>query len=275
MPSLPISAQVASPEMRDVITRVVKRRVPACDVDDVVQTVLCDALGAGTPHDVACLRSWLVAIARHRVADYHRAGQRAERLERAELAGGNALSMVAACEWIEWAERSTEPAEQSSLRWMAREACGETLAEIAAEERVAPALVRQRVSRLRRHLHRRWRVELATLALLGLLAYFASPSRDAPVPTPDPVVVDDVVGRWHRMGFTAALQVDPVGARWDAFVHDHPELLRVVDGRMLLELDGGVRHLGPGDEVLVPAGKRHSIRNDGATALRWLYGTPR
>lgn len=52
---------------------------------------------------------------------------------------------------------------------MAREGDGERLEAIAAEENVSAANVRQRVSRLRRTLYKRWLLELAAVAVVALV----------------------------------------------------------------------------------------------------------
>lgn len=48
----------------------------------------------------------------------------------------------------------------------------------------------------------------------------------------------------------------------DLHEHDHPqeEVWNVVDGEILLVLDGCERRLGPGEAAVVPPGTRHSAR---------------
>ncbi|HEX2670822.1 MAG TPA: hypothetical protein VHM25_08120, partial [Polyangiaceae bacterium] len=57
---------------------------------------------------------------------------------------------------------------QATLHWLLREGDGETLDEIAREVELPAPRVRQRVSRLRRHLHARW-LALGAAGLLSLL----------------------------------------------------------------------------------------------------------
>jgi hypothetical protein len=80
---------------------------------------------------------------------------------------------------VRWAEGAAEGQYQSAetLGWMARESEGETLATIAATEGQPPDRIRQRVSRLRRALQRRWTRELALAAgavLVVLLGWWWS-----------------------------------------------------------------------------------------------------
>ncbi len=44
-------------------------------------------------------------------------------------------------------------------------------------------------------------------------------------------------------------------------VHDFDELVMVLSGRLLLELDGQAHDLGPGDAAWMPSGSRHTFAN--------------
>ena len=97
---------------------------------------------------------------------------------------------IEAREWADWAYKHTQHSheEQRTLDWMAREGGGEKLAQIADEEQLPAAQVRQRVSRLRRLMRRRWMAELAAVAAVGALvlvayAIFSDPSAPVAVPT--------------------------------------------------------------------------------------------
>jgi mannose-6-phosphate isomerase-like protein (cupin superfamily) len=86
------------------------------------------------------------------------------------------------------------------------------------------------------------------------------------------VAKDQVQRDWADRGFSCDLWVDPPGAVWEDFVHDEDELMLLLDGTLLLEMDGRVLRLEPGDEVVIPAGTRHTVRNAGNGTTRWLYG---
>ena len=77
---------------------------------------------------------------------------------------------------------------------------------------------------------------------------------------------------WRARGFSCGLWVDRPGQVWTNFVHSTDELLMVVEGELELEMQGQTRRPNPGDEVLVPAGVTHTVRNVGSTSVRWLYG---
>jgi len=191
-----LNQRLSSPELRRLVEKMVRRKVPAVDVEDVVQTVLCDALTAvEPPSDDEQLRKWLAGITRHKVADFHRAGSKARHVELPEqLAASEAPQ--SAREWANWADKQAagDPDEQRTLGWMAREGGGEKLAHIAADEKLPPTQVRQRVSRLRRLMRQRWAAELAAVAAVLVVALVMwQLLRDGPVATPTPQPVPEVV----------------------------------------------------------------------------------
>src|SRR6185437_12775723 len=98
----PNDAAFADPALRRALADFVRRRVPPSDVDDVVQTVLCDALTApGRPRDAEGLRRWLLGIARHKVVDLHRRARREPPTELPEIA--EAPPPIEARELVGWA----------------------------------------------------------------------------------------------------------------------------------------------------------------------------
>jgi mannose-6-phosphate isomerase-like protein (cupin superfamily) len=89
---------------------------------------------------------------------------------------------------------------------------------------------------------------------------------------PDPVDHEAVRRDWGRRGYSCSLFVDPPGRCWTDFVHGTNELVTVVEGRLELEV-GDVRlEAGPGDEVFIPKGAVHTVRNMHAGETRWLFG---
>ena len=81
-------------------------------------------------------------------------------------------------------------------------------------------------------------------------------------------VADD----WAARGFSCGMWVDRPGQRWEDFVHATDEIVVVVEGEMEFEIEGEISHPAIGEEVFIPAGAVHSVRNTGATTARWLYG---
>jgi DNA-directed RNA polymerase specialized sigma24 family protein len=177
MPSAPLSQRndvLGDPALRKSVRDFVRRRVPPSDVDDVVQTVFCDALAAPSrPPEPAELKRWLLGIARHKAADRHRRTLRELPADLSEIETGPAP--IETREMVRWAEEQVgeAPDAKKTLDWMAREGEGEKLKAIAADERLPAARVRQRVSRMRRALKERWAAELAAVAMLAALALLA------------------------------------------------------------------------------------------------------
>ena len=87
-----------------------------------------------------------------------------------------------------------------------------------------------------------------------------------------PVDREQVREDWKARGFSCDLWVDPPGQVWEGFVHDTDELILLLDGEIEMEI--AVKTLRPaaGEEVFIPRGASHSMRNIGGTTARWLYG---
>ncbi|GKS58373.1 hypothetical protein YTPLAS18_19000 [Nitrospira sp.] len=81
-----------------------------------------------------------------------------------------------------------------------------------------------------------------------------------------------VEGSWHSRGFSCAVWVDPPGQVWEDYVHSTDELVMLIEGTLEFAIEGRVSRPEIGQEVCIPAGIRHSVRNVGGTTARWLYG---
>ncbi|HUZ45367.1 MAG TPA: cupin domain-containing protein [Terriglobia bacterium] len=77
---------------------------------------------------------------------------------------------------------------------------------------------------------------------------------------------------WKREGFGCDLWVDPPGQQWLDFTHSTDERVLVQEGQVEFEVEGARAVLGPGDEVFIPAGRRHSVWNRGSSTARWFFG---
>jgi quercetin dioxygenase-like cupin family protein len=77
---------------------------------------------------------------------------------------------------------------------------------------------------------------------------------------------------WRERGFSCGLWVDRPGQVWADFVHDTDELVMVIDGEVEFEFEGRVHRPSPGEELLIPARARHTVRNLGLSDSHWLYG---
>jgi DNA-directed RNA polymerase specialized sigma24 family protein len=216
----------------------VRGRAAEADVDDIVQATLADALaGASAPEDPTELRKWVFGIARHKIADHHRRASRLE-LEDALPEVEATSAPHGASDLLRWVKNELPDDEgaQKTLEWMTREADGDDLAAIAAEENLPAPRVRQRVSRLRRLLRERWAVATALAAIVitaGGISWWRarlpSPAPVAPTyPEPSPMdraraLRDDALEHCHEQRWRDCLDaldqargLDPEGDRTDA-----------------------------------------------------------
>jgi DNA-directed RNA polymerase specialized sigma24 family protein len=241
-----VRAALADAEVRRRIEGIVKRRVQPGDVEDVVQQVVCDALGSDlVPDDPADVPRWLFGITRHKVADHHRAARRRERepLDPAEVPGRPAPLEARSLLRGVMADATRAPRGAETMEWLARESQGERLDELAREVSLPPATVRQRVSRMRRWLQKRWlREALLVAAASALVMLVYGQTRRQPVITP--IVADP-------LDSTAAAASAALQGRWrvrsvepDAGLE--PARRALVDAEALttvVDVDGGVLHL--------------------------------
>jgi quercetin dioxygenase-like cupin family protein len=87
-----------------------------------------------------------------------------------------------------------------------------------------------------------------------------------------PVDRDEVFRSWDGRGYSCDLFVDPPGREWNDFVHAANELVTVVEGRLRMTIEDFEVIAEPGDEVFIPAGAGHSVKNVHHGTTRWLYG---
>ena len=88
------------------------------------------------------------------------------------------------------------------------------------------------------------------------------------VPVEKAVVAQD----WSNRGYSCEWFVDPPGREWNDFVHGCNELVTVVEGRLEMTVGRKSYMLQPGDEVCIPKGALHSVKNIHSATTRWLYG---
>lgn len=83
---------------------------------------------------------------------------------------------------------------------------------------------------------------------------------------------EDIESNWRVRGFSCELWIDPPGQRWEDFIHKVDELVIVLRGKVEFEIDGRIFHPACHEELLIPAGTLHSVRNIGQGFAKWLYG---
>ena len=77
---------------------------------------------------------------------------------------------------------------------------------------------------------------------------------------------------WAKRGFSCIVWTDPPGQVWQDFVHEVDELVTLIEGEIELSFQGQTLRPGIGEEVFIPAGTRHTVRNIGTTTNRWYFG---
>jgi len=77
---------------------------------------------------------------------------------------------------------------------------------------------------------------------------------------------------WGKRGFTCDIWVDRPGQVWPDFIHKIDELVMLIKGEMELSFLGKTLRPEIGEEILIPAGARHTVINVGKTTNRWYYG---
>jgi len=182
----------------------VSRRVPADATEDVVQSVLCDALVACDVPPIETVPRWLFAIARNKIADFHRRARR--RREVNEVVEPAACDPIEERDLIEHAQSIA--ADARAFEWIVRAEEGATLAEIADEEALPAPVVRQRVSRLRRAL----RTALLAAAAITVALLVAGSHERAPRIGADPVALAGLDGSWHVASVECAPGAPPACA---------------------------------------------------------------
>jgi quercetin dioxygenase-like cupin family protein len=89
---------------------------------------------------------------------------------------------------------------------------------------------------------------------------------------PVPLDRNKVAQDWGRRGYTCDVFTDPPGREWNDFVHMTNELVTVVVGKLKLTIGAEEILAAPGDEVFIPKGILHSVKNVSSSTTHWLYG---
>ena len=90
-----------------------------------------------------------------------------------------------------------------------------------------------------------------------------------PAAVPDPV---SVARDWAARGFSCEIWTDAPGQVWADFVHASDELVMPIEGEVEFEIEGKRHRPKSGEELLIPAHARHTVRNVGSSLSRWLFG---
>ena len=93
---------------------------------------------------------------------------------------------------------------------------------------------------------------------------------------PNPLIDRSNIAKdWHARGFSCGLWIDHAGREWSYDARQTDELFMVMSGELELEMEGQSTLPSLGEEIRIPAGVSHIIRNVGGKTARWLYGQRR
>jgi quercetin dioxygenase-like cupin family protein len=87
-----------------------------------------------------------------------------------------------------------------------------------------------------------------------------------------PVDKASVAKDWAGRGYSCGLFVDPPGQEWNDFVHGTNELVMVAEGRLEMSVGDYSFIAEEGDEVFIPEGAVHSLKNISSGTTKWLFG---
>jgi quercetin dioxygenase-like cupin family protein len=87
-----------------------------------------------------------------------------------------------------------------------------------------------------------------------------------------PLDCEQVARDWCQRGYSCDVFTDPPDREWNDFVHATNELATVIDGKLKLTIGGEEIIAEAGDEVFIPQGVRHSVKNVSSSTTHWLYG---
>jgi DNA-directed RNA polymerase specialized sigma24 family protein len=242
---------IAAPTTRSTLNAYARHRGLQDCADDVVQTVLCDALAVeAVPVDADDVPRWLNGIARHKVADEHRRRTRRSSVEPPE---GSTSPDHEAKDLLRRIEGELqEPNDRQTLEWLKREHAGEALCEMARAAALAPETLRQRVARFRRKLRARYLVPLGMLLALAASATVWQHERSAAPTAPSSAnALAAYAGNW-RVVAVAPERYKSLDLR----VFISPNSVRVVAADGVVDRALSVTALGP-QRVQVNSGGRN------------------
>lgn len=78
--------------------------------------------------------------------------------------------------------------------------------------------------------------------------------------------------RWAADGYSCEVWIDAPNQVWHDFQHDVDEVVLLLEGESTIEMLGRTIQLVAGDQLQIPAGTRHTVRNTGNGPARWLHG---
>jgi quercetin dioxygenase-like cupin family protein len=89
------------------------------------------------------------------------------------------------------------------------------------------------------------------------------------------VDVEELTRSWDERGFNCEEHTDAPGKGVPRHAFDHDELVVVIEGDIEINVAGKTMRPGKGEEVVIPAGTEHEVRNVGQKPARRLHGFER
>ena len=87
-----------------------------------------------------------------------------------------------------------------------------------------------------------------------------------------PVDHGEVRRDWQERGYRCDSVTDPPGRARRDLTHPTDELITVVEGRLAVTMHDSTYILEAGDELFIPRGVMHTVRNEHTGATWWLHG---
>jgi len=226
-----LHSYVALPHTQARLQAYVRRRGVLRDPEDVVQEVICDALAVqavpGEPNDIPRL---LNTIAKRRVADWYRKKRGQRGVEVVDLPTSRDPEVRDLLLRVNAGLKSE--AERATLSWLLREHAGESLKDIAHELSMDAQTLRQRVSRLRRHLRARY----LGAVVLGLFVLLGAASLLESTRVPDVALSRATHGFDGQWRIVASSRAESALWAWDVTVNGSDIRVTAPGGRTLMTL---------------------------------------
>lgn len=83
---------------------------------------------------------------------------------------------------------------------------------------------------------------------------------------------EKVKRNWEKRGYSCDIWTDPPGKVWKDYVHNADEIVMLIEGDVEFQFADQVHFPKPGEELIIPAGEKHTVTNIGKTRNRWYYG---
>ena len=77
---------------------------------------------------------------------------------------------------------------------------------------------------------------------------------------------------WAKRGYSFGISKNPPSKIWSDFIHATDEIIMLVQGKIEIQFQNKKMIPKPGEEVIIPAGEKHTVKNIGENKNIWFYG---